>query len=272
MLVTDDDLASVSFVSLAVSVACNAAAECGHGSCNETSGACQCESGWSGLRCEFSGPFRGSRIVTPEQGAMINSWAKQPSSTEWELCYSTFTDSNLPSCHNWPGSGWDGCAKTFHSQCDEYAPTVTLARNSLNFTFGGYVWPHSSCNCCFFVAAGSDPYHACGAQADATWSGGEAYKGTAACFIFGLEPGLPQRFGPKASAENKYQSVGPNWWPQWGESGPYGQYDLTLGRDGSVGNHGCCNQDHTYAGVPNQICGGATNWGQTELEVWRLAD
>ena len=27
----------------------------------------------------------------------------------------------------------------------------------------------------------------------------------------------------------------------------------------------------TYAGGPNEICGGNHNWGETELEVWRLA-
>ena len=55
-------------------------------------------------------------------------------------------------------------------------------------------------------------------------------------------------------------------WPTWGDGGN----DLQMGLSGPPGHNGDCNQGHTYAGRPNQICGG-DNWGETDLEVWRLA-
>eukprot|EP01043_Picozoa_sp_COSAG02_P058674 COSAG02_NODE_7343_length_3054_cov_1034.035533_4_plen_69_part_00 len=45
---------------------------------------------------------------------------------QWSLCFSSFTDdATSPS--------------TFHRLCDQYSTTLTVARNSLNYTFGGYV-------------------------------------------------------------------------------------------------------------------------------------
>ena len=45
---------------------------------------------------------------------------------QWSLCFSSFTDdATTPS--------------TFHRLCDQYSTTLTVARNSLNYTFGGYV-------------------------------------------------------------------------------------------------------------------------------------
>jgi hypothetical protein len=38
---------------------------------------------------------------------------------------------------------------------------------------------------------------------------------------------------------------------------------------------GVCNggaNEPTYSASPNQVCGGFGNWGETEMEVWRLAD
>ena len=45
---------------------------------------------------------------------------------QWSLCFSSFTDDSTN-------------AVTFHRQCDQYSTTLTVARNSLNYTFGGYV-------------------------------------------------------------------------------------------------------------------------------------
>ena len=71
------------------------------------------------------GAFPESRIITPAQGAQLNSWANQTAGRRWELCYTSFT-----------------MVKTvaeFHSRCDKYTPTVSVAHNSLNHTFGGFV-------------------------------------------------------------------------------------------------------------------------------------
>ena len=70
--------------------------------------------------------FFGSRILTPTQQVTLSSWAPQGPTQQWTLCYSSFTDdASTPSI--------------FHSQCDEYDVTMVVARNSLGYTFGGYV-------------------------------------------------------------------------------------------------------------------------------------
>ena len=84
-------------------------------------------------------------------------------------------------------------------------------------------------------------------------------KGTSACFR------EPERFGPTGT-DTYYQAVVPSYWSAWG-----GGDDLHMGQDGPPGTNGHCDQGSTYAGSPNQICGGEYNWGETQLEVWRLA-
>ena len=61
-------------------------------------------------------PFPESRLVTPAQGALLNSWAKMPAEKSWKLCYTTF--------------GMDKTAAAFHKSCDQYKPTVTVAHNA----------------------------------------------------------------------------------------------------------------------------------------------
>ena len=58
-------------------------------------------------------------------------------------------------------------------------------------------------------------------------------------------------------------------WPSWGID--YG-HDLQFGSSGALGQGAQCDQGRTYAGVPNDACGGYSgarpNWGATEMEVW----
>ena len=72
--------------------------------------------------------FPGSRIILNNAtwGEAVNTWAKEPAAQVWSLCYSSFTDN-----HDTPA--------TFHTQCDQHNITVAFARNSLGYTFGGYV-------------------------------------------------------------------------------------------------------------------------------------
>ena len=69
--------------------------------------------------------FPGSRLLTPEWGAALNGWAGKDECQEWALCCSTFND-----CES---------AGEFHAGCDGRTPTLTVARNAGNFTFGGFV-------------------------------------------------------------------------------------------------------------------------------------
>ena len=66
---------------------------------------------------DLVGHFPGSRII-------LNNG--KPAAQVWSLCYSSLTDN-----HDNPAA--------FHTQCDPYSITVMFARNSLGYTFGGYV-------------------------------------------------------------------------------------------------------------------------------------
>lgn len=69
--------------------------------------------------------FPGSRLVSSVHGAQLNSWANQTVGQRWELCYTSF--------------GMNKTAAEFHRRCDQFKPTITVAHNSLNYTFGGFV-------------------------------------------------------------------------------------------------------------------------------------
>jgi hypothetical protein len=85
--------------------------------------------------------FPGSRLITAEWGDNLDGWMPaKVKGKQWSLCFSSFTDdARTPS--------------TFHRLCDQHDTTLTVARNSLNYTFGGYVRvPRASfrsCSCVF---------------------------------------------------------------------------------------------------------------------------
>ena len=72
-----------------------------------------------------AGAFPESQLVSPAQGVQLNAWAEQTVDQRWELCYTSF--------------GMNRTAAEFHRRCDQFKPTITVARNSLNHTFGGFV-------------------------------------------------------------------------------------------------------------------------------------
>ena len=258
------------FFSLSFGFPCTASLACGdirgHGTCDTATGACQCKSGWEGADCskvKFSGSanFPGTQLVTVEWGETVNGWVGTPT-LQWELCYSSFTDSpNTPA--------------TFHAQCDQFATTVAVAHNSLNFTFGGYaVGSWSNTTCC--AASGKNGCHLCATGpccVDRT---------SAADFIFGLGPNEPQRYLAndtliQRDSTTYYQKAEPDRWPVWGGGA------LNMGGDnGPPGTTAYCDQGITYGGQANEACGGGWDgyglpcegqgcWGKTDLEVWRLA-
>jgi hypothetical protein len=116
----------------------------GHGSCDASSGECRCAPGYKGADCaedDRSPHFPVSRLITKAGGDNLDGWMPaKAKGKRWSLCFSSFTDdATTPS--------------TFHKQCDQYSPTLTVARNSLNYTFGGYVrLPPASFVSCLLVA------------------------------------------------------------------------------------------------------------------------
>ena len=115
-----------------------------------------------------------------------------------------------------------------------------IGHNGLGFTFGGF--------------------------GQASWAGSNDYATEAAGdFLFRLGPGAgPVAYRPTGH-NTAYQRRTPAYWPIWGSNG-----DLVFGAYGALGQgiYAQCNQGTTYAGEDNDACGGARNWGATEMEVW----
>ena len=156
----------------------------------------------------------------------------------WVLCYDSSTD-----CTEYPSADEGHCSdssqNTFHGGCDPHTETVVIGHNSLGFTFGGF--------------------------GQATWSGNLGSFATEAeeDFLFRLGPGAgPVAYRPTGD-DTQYQFRSPGFWPTWG------YFDLSFGADTALGqSYSDAQGAHTYAGEPNDACGGHSNWGATEMEVW----
>ena len=116
-------------------------------------------------------------------------------------------------------------------------------------------------------AAGSWSLDACCAAPGNDCHGVCLDRASSSDWLFGLWPGPPQRFEPTYT-NTEYQLLRPDRWPQWGS----GNGDLAIGETSGWGapggSDGSCNQGVTYRGTGGEICGGAYNWGATDVEVW----
>ena len=133
----------------------------------------------------------------------------------WKMCYSSLTDEPTPAA--------------FHAACDAHAGTVTVARNSLNHTFGGYAQGSWSADTCC-----ANPHNDCvrkGPNVEETF----CYNFLATrSFIFGLAP-QTAAFYPllvhDGKSKNYFMTADPSSWPLFGEFG-----DLRMGNDGPPGH------------------------------------
>ena len=162
----------------------------------------------------------------------------------WALCYDSSTDcTTCPSTTHDVVSAPTHCScpsgsNTFHGGCNAHNETVVIGHNSLGFTFGGF--------------------------AQATWAGNYDYATEAAGdFLFRLWPGEPVAYLPKGHNMD-YQWRNPGAWPDMGGG------NLGFGANGALGQgqYAHCVQGFVYQGDNNDACGGAGNWGATEMEVW----
>ena len=99
------------------------------------------------------------------------------------------------------------------------------------------------------------------------------------------------RFSPNGKTDQfMYTGCNPDCdWPSFGSSGDLGFGSPSLGQVYNSSTHSCGGVNSyknescggvcsggtiasTYSASPNQVCGGFKNWGETEMEVWRLAD
>eukprot|EP01046_Picozoa_sp_COSAG06_P003215 COSAG06_NODE_122_length_23062_cov_43.568990_6_plen_856_part_00 len=126
----------------------------GHGKI--AAGGCACDNGYGPEAgtdeplCYSGLSFPGSRLIPKAGGDSLDGWMKaKVKGKQWSLCFSSFkNDATTPG--------------TFHRLCDQHNTTLTVARNSLKYTFGGYVrLPPVSFRCCsvlflvrFFRGAG----------------------------------------------------------------------------------------------------------------------
>jgi hypothetical protein len=147
--------------------------------------------------------FIGSVLVTPQQGAQINQWIGNANQS-WSLCY-----------HMGPGGNADGTStQTFHNQCNNRGPTVTVvSANGAKQFFGGYNSQSWNANCQWYGDSNS--------------------------FLFSLT----NNFKHSVVSFANYELTCPQYGPTWG-----GGHDLTLGAGSNViGNNAYCNPGYTYA-------------------------
>ena len=97
-----------------------------------------------------------------------------------------------------------------------------------------------------------------------TCYGLDCYDTTAtADFLYRLDPGEPERYEAYSGSTNNkaYQYAQPTAWPTFGYGRDNTRGDLNFNSD-------YCNQGTTYRGTLNAACGGAGNWGKTDVVVW----
>jgi hypothetical protein len=192
---------------------------------------CECASGYTGdgtSTCDAD-YFPNSTLLSSADKTQLNTWVSS-SSQVWTLCYQKSTDGNSSS--------------TFHSKCDSYSNTISVAELDSGVLMGGY--------------------------AGTSWSGSSGWQNDASNFLFSLTRGYRIMAGTGTSGTTTHA--------QYSNS----SHGTTFGggHDWYVNSSmtgGYCNLGYTYAcqsGSPgsttcrNDFCGNYSSWTITELEVW----
>ncbi len=191
---------------------------------------CTCGSGYDGdgiSTCDLD-PFPGSVLLDTTQKAQLNNWAGTVGQA-WTLCYRKSTHG--------------GNASLFHSRCDGYTTTYSVAQLSTSVLIGGFT--------------------------NTSWSGGSFYTGTSANFLFSLTQGYRIMSCTGQHGCGNYQYNRTDYGPTFG-----GGHDWCVYNDL---NSGYCNLGHDYAcqvgsysssSCQNDFCGTYNSWSIDDLEVW----
>jgi hypothetical protein len=172
--------------------------------------------------------FPSSTLLSASNQTQLNSWANSPGQV-WTLCYQKSVHGNSSS--------------TFHSNCDSYSNTISVAELDSGVLMGGY--------------------------SGGGWSG-TGWQSDSTNFLFSLTRGYRIMAGTGPHGTMSYaQYNSSNYGPTFG-----GGHDWYV-NSSMTGGH--CNLGHTYAcqsgsygstTCRNDFCGNYSSWTITELEVW----
>jgi len=192
---------------------------------------CECASGYVGdgtSACDVD-TFPGTTLLSAANKTQLNTWVGSAGQV-WTLCYSKSTHG--------------ASATTFHSRCDSYSNTISVAQLDTSVLIGGY--------------------------AGTSWSG-SGYQSNSATFLFSLTRGYKIAAGSGGVwSGNSYSQYNKNsYGPTFG-----GGHDWQVN---STISGGYCNLGYSYAcqvgsrgtaTCQNDFCGNYSSWTITEMEVW----
>jgi len=194
---------------------------------------CSCLSGYDGdgiSSCDTD-TFPGSELLDYTQKEQLNTWANSTGHV-WTLCYRKSDDG--------------GSSSTFHSQCDSYSTTFSIADLDSGMLIGGY--------------------------STTSWGSSSGYTGTSGDnFLFSLTRGykIQHCTGQHSCDHSQYNHNG--YGPTFG-----GGHDWHI--NGSLSG-GYCNLGHNYgcqvgsygsSACRTDFCGTNSSWAVNDLEVWGL--
>ncbi len=193
---------------------------------------CSCLSGYDGdgiSSCDTD-TFPASELLGFTQKEQLNIWASTQGQV-WTLCYRKTDDG--------------ASSSTFHSLCNGYSTTFTVAELDTGNLIGGY--------------------------STTSWSSGCHYTGNSNNFLFSLTQGYKIQHGTGQHSSGHPQYNCDNYGPTFG-----GGHDLHFSNNM---NSGSCNLGYDYAcqvgsygssACRTDFCGTNSSWAVNDLEVWGL--
>jgi hypothetical protein len=204
---------------------CHSSATC---TASGSSYSCECNTGYTGdgtSTCDVE-LFPSSTLLSASDQTQLNSWASSPGQA-WTLCYQKSTDGNSSS--------------TFHSNCDSYSNTITVAELDSGVLIGGY--------------------------AGTSWSN-SGYQNETSNFLYSLTRGYQIMVGTGVSGSTSHAQVGGDGPTFGGGHDWYVNSTMTGGYCYLGYTYACQSGSYPSSTCQNDFCGNYNSWTITELEVW----